>query len=100
MYFYIMGDKTEPLLLLHFQATWCEPCKWSEPVMEQVLRHFGDRIVLEKIDIDQFPERAREFHVLSVPTFVLLRDRKEIWRYRGFDSAPAMIRMMEPLLSV
>ena len=43
-----MGDKTEPLLLLDFQATWCEPCKWSEPVMEQVLRHFGDRIVLEK----------------------------------------------------
>jgi thioredoxin 1 len=68
-------------------------------VLEQVLRHFGDRIALEKIDIDQFPDKAREYHVMSVPTFVLLRNGQEVWRYRGFDSAPSMIRMIEPYLA-
>lgn len=94
-----MEARNEPLLLLDFYATWCEPCKWAEPIMEQVLRHFGGRIELQKIDIDQFPEKAREFHVMSVPTFVLMRQGQELWRYRGFDSAAAMIRMMEPHLS-
>ena len=84
--------------MLDFHATWCEPCKWAEPVIEVVLKHFDEKIFLEKIDIDEHPALAKNFHVLSVPTFVLLKNGEEIWRMRGFDIAPKMIRAIEEKL--
>ena len=79
------------MVLLDFYATWCEPCKWSEPIIEAVLKELGGELALEKIDIDREPGRAAEFRVLSVPTFILMDGEREIWRMRGFDTAPRML---------
>ncbi|HNP49409.1 MAG TPA: thioredoxin family protein [Bacteroidia bacterium] len=84
-----------PLVLLDFHATWCEPCKWADPVIDLVLNHFDNKIFLLKIDIDEHPDYAKEFHILSVPTFILMKNGAEIWRMRGFDIAPKMIRIIE-----
>ncbi|MFM8431716.1 MAG: thioredoxin family protein [Bacteroidota bacterium] len=78
------------MILLDFHATWCEPCKWSEPIVDQVVRDFEGEIVLQKIDIDEDPERARSFNIRSVPTFVLIDGPQEIWRMNGFDTAIRM----------
>ncbi len=83
------------MVLLEFHASWCEPCKWAEPVVKEVLSHFNMAIQIHKIDIDQTPDLARHYHVLSVPTFILFRDGIEVWRMRGYDIAPVMIRSME-----
>jgi thioredoxin 1 len=80
------------LVLVDFYADWCEPCKWALPVIENVLKHFEGKILLEKCDIDAHPEIAAHYKVLSVPTFILFRNKQEIWRMRGFDIAPVMIR--------
>ena len=85
-------------VLLEFHAGWCEPCKWAEPVVKEVIDHFKGAVFLHKIDIDQHPELSRNFKVLSVPTFVLLRNGNEAWRMRGFDIAPVMIRSLEKFI--
>jgi thioredoxin 1 len=90
--------KNRDLVMVDFYADWCEPCKWADPVMEQVLNGLGKKIDLEKIDIDQEPHTAKDFHVLSVPTFILFREGVEIWRMRGFDTAPKVIRQLEDVL--
>lgn len=79
------------MILLDFHATWCEPCKWAEPVIESVLKELGALVILEKVDVDQEPERAKAHRVLSVPTFILMDGQREVWRMRGFDTAPKMI---------
>ena len=88
------GPEKGPVLY-YFHAAWCEPCKWSEPVVNEILNHFGSSMALQKIDIDLFPETARHLHVLSVPSFILFQNGNEVWRYRGFDASPVMIREME-----
>lgn len=93
-----MTPDATSLLLIDFHATWCEPCKWAEPVVADVLKHLGQQVTFRKIDIDEEPELAREYHVLSVPTFVLLKNGKEIWRMRGFDTPSKMIRAIEEKL--
>lgn len=90
--------KGRQLVMADFYADWCEPCKWADPVIEQVLENFSDKIGLVKINIDEHPHVAKDFHVLSVPTFILFKNGEEIWRMRGFDVAPKMIRQLEPLL--
>jgi thioredoxin 1 len=86
------------LVLVDFYADWCEPCKWALPVIDEVIRHFNGKIVLEKVDIDEHVDRAKSLHILSVPTFILFRDGQEIWRIRGFDAAGVMIRKIESAL--
>ncbi len=86
------------LVIVDFYADWCEPCKWALPVIEEVLIHFKGKITLEKVNIDEQPELASSLHIMSVPTFILYQDRKEIWRMRGFDIVPVMIRKIESVV--
>ena len=60
-------------VLVDFYAVWCEPCKWVEPVLDEVLKKFSGKIILHKINIDSHPDVAREHHVLSVPTLILFK---------------------------
>ncbi len=89
----------QKFVLLDFYADWCEPCKWADPVMEDALSKIENRPPLIKINIDDQPTLTKELHVLSVPTFILLKDGKEIWRMRGFDTANKIILQLQPHLS-
>lgn len=84
--------------LIDFYATWCEPCKWSEPVIEEVMKRLHGRITLEKVDIDKHPELAARFNVRSVPTFVLADGEQELWRMSGFDTPARMTQQIESCL--
>lgn len=77
-----------PAELIFFSAEWCEPCKWAEPVVKEAIEKSGGGISMNKVDIDAHAELAKQHHVLSVPTLVLCREGKEVWRMRGFDTAP------------
>jgi thioredoxin 1 len=82
-------------VLLSFGADWCDPCKWAEPIFNEVIKNFNGRVSLHKIDIDQHPEIARQYHVLSVPTLILVKTGKEAWRMKGFDTVPNMMRILD-----
>jgi len=84
---------SQPLVLVDFYATWCEPCKWAEPILDVVIEKFSGKLNLHKIDIDEQPDVARDHHVLSVPTLILFKDGSEVWRMRGFDTAPALTKI-------
>lgn len=85
-------------VLVDFYAEWCEPCKWVEPVLVDVLKKFSGKILLHKTDIDKQPDIAREYHVMSVPTLVLFKNGNETWRMRGFDTAPVLTRIFQGII--
>lgn len=89
---------TQSVVLVDFYANWCEPCKWVVPVLENVQRHFNGKISIQKIDIDKHVEIARDIKIMSVPTLVLFQNGKEVWRMRGFDTAPKLIRIFEEII--
>ena len=79
--------------LLFFSAEWCEPCKWAEPIVKEVIEKSCGKITLRKIDIDKNKTMAHENHVLSVPTLVLVKAGEEVWRMRGFDTAANLYKI-------
>ncbi|MEO0311658.1 MAG: hypothetical protein RIQ89_1315 [Bacteroidota bacterium] len=87
------------LILKDYYATWCEPCKWVEPILIEALRGIEDRIKLEKVDIDEHAEEAKNMEIKSVPTLVLLHDQKEIWRMQGFKTASEMRSLLSNFLN-
>jgi len=85
-------------VLINFTADWCEPCQWVKPILDEVIKNFSGKISLYQLDIDEHPETAKEYHVLSVPTLLLMKNGKEVWRMRGFETAPKLIKILEEYL--
>jgi thioredoxin 1 len=66
--------QSERPVLVDFSAVWCGPCKKLEPVVRDIATQYDGRLKVVKVDVDQAPETAAKFAVLSVPTLVLFRD--------------------------
>ena len=68
--------------ILYFTADWCNPCKHTRPIVEELNR---EQIMAKFfiIDVDAEIEMAQDFEVRSIPTFVLIKDNVEIYRVTG-----------------
>ncbi|XP_052196492.1 thioredoxin H2 [Diospyros lotus] len=70
------------LMVVDFSASWCGPCKFMEPVIEAMAARLSD-VEFVKIDVDELSDVAREFDVQAMPTFVLLKQGKEVDKVIG-----------------
>jgi thioredoxin 1 len=85
--------------VVDFYADWCGPCKIMAPIFEELEKDFSGRVEFEKVNVDADQARAQQFGVLSIPTFVMLKDSKEIDRTVGGRSKEAFKTWIESHLS-
>ena len=81
--------------LLDFYADWCPPCQQMRPVFEGLEKEFEGRVEFKKIDVDSEGEKAAEFKVLSIPTFVILENGQEVGRKVGALSKEVFVKWLE-----
>lgn len=77
--------KSEKPILIDFWATWCGPCKTMAPIVEEIAEERTD-IKVCKIDVDQEPELARQYRVMSIPTFLVFKEGEVVKRDMGVMS--------------
>lgn len=81
-------------VLVDFYATWCGPCKMMSPILEDLKKKVGDRASIIKIDVDKNPQAAATYQVQGVPTLILFRKGKLLWRQSGVIQAKDLERLI------
>lgn len=66
--------KSDKKVLVDFWATWCNPCKMMHPVLEKLDEELNGDVKIGKINIDNDPELASKFGVMSIPTFMVFEN--------------------------
>ena len=86
--------QSETLVLVDFYADWCGPCKAMEPIVKDVAKTINGKARIIKINIDQSEAAARAYDVNAVPTFILFRKGKILWRHPGMIDKAALLAVL------
>lgn len=78
---------SEKPVLVDFFTQWCGPCKLMAPVLHDLKKKIGDSATILKVDVDKSPESASTYNIQSVPTLLLFKQGKIIWRHSGYISS-------------
>jgi thioredoxin 1 len=92
----VSGDKP---VLIDFFATWCGPCKMLSPVLEQFAGKHNDKIKVVKVDVDKNMSLATQYQIQGVPTMLLFKNGKPIWRKSGYMSVPQLEKELGSFLA-
>ena len=82
-------------VLVDFWAEWCAPCRKVEPVLEEIANEMGDKVRIVKLNIDENPETARAYRVMSVPTLTVFKGGEPVQSVAGAKPKGDLIRFIE-----
>jgi len=90
---------SETPVLVDFWADWCVPCHMVSPVVEEIAREKGAKLVVRKMNVDDNPEVPRKYGVMSIPTLIVFHGGEEKARVIGARGKDQILKEIEPHLT-
>ena len=87
--------KSELPVLVDFWATWCGPCRMLAPVVGEISEEYAGRVKVGKVNVDEEPELAEMFGILSIPTLLYFKDGKQVDSSIGYRAKEKITAMLQ-----
>jgi thioredoxin 1 len=81
--------------VIDFWASWCGPCRMLGPVLDEVAAETADQAVIGKVNVDEQPDLASRFNVMSIPTMVFFNNGEEIDRLVGVAPKKSILEKLQ-----
>jgi len=88
---------TEKPVLVDFFAEWCGPCKTMAPILKDVKKEVGDAVTIIKVDVNKSPQAAHAYQVQGVPTLILFKHGKPLWRQSGVVAKAGLVDIIKKI---
>ncbi|HVF04458.1 MAG TPA: thioredoxin [Frankiaceae bacterium] len=85
-------------VLVDFWAEWCGPCKMVAPVLEEIAAENADKLTVVKVNIDENPQIARDYRILSIPTMSVFKGGQIVKTIVGAKPKTALLRDLEDVI--
>ncbi|MBD3724240.1 thioredoxin [Flavobacterium haoranii] len=89
----------DQLTLVDFYADWCGPCKMMSPILQETKSIIKDDVKIIKINVDNYQDLAAEFMVRGVPTLMLFKQGKLLWRQSGVLATKDLVSILKQHLN-
>ncbi len=84
-------DETSKPVLVDFWATWCGPCKVQSPIIEEIAKEVGTTAKVGAMDVDAHVTTSQEYGIMSIPTLIIFKNGKPLWRVAGLQTKQAIL---------
>jgi thioredoxin 1 len=92
-----IGSSAEPVVV-DFWAEWCGPCKMIAPILDEIANEHAGKLSVAKLNVDENPDVARRFDVMSIPTLIVFKDGTAQKRLVGAKGKGQLLAELEEFL--
>lgn len=89
--------KSDKPVLVDFWAVWCGPCQVQGPIVEQVAQEVGAKAKIGKLNVDENPNAAQQFGVMSIPTIMIFKNGTVVKQFIGVQSKETLLSELNKL---